>query len=34
VQGRPDGSAAGNFLLLDQDMNVKGTWAKEDTAFG
>lgn len=26
--------AKGNFLLLDSDLNIKGTWGKEDTAFG
>lgn len=26
--------AKGNFVLLDPELNVKGTWAKEDTAFG
>jgi hypothetical protein len=26
--------AKGNFLLLDSELNIKGTWGKEDTAFG
>ncbi len=34
AMGRPDGSRTGNFLLLDQDLKVKGKWAEEDTAFG
>lgn len=26
--------AKGNFLLLDSDLKVKGTWAQKDTAYG
>jgi hypothetical protein len=26
--------AKGNFVLLDHELNVKGTWADQDTAFG
>jgi hypothetical protein len=26
--------AKGNFVLLDCELNVKGTWADQDTAFG
>lgn len=26
--------AKGNFLLLDADLNIKGTWAAKDTAYG
>jgi hypothetical protein len=24
----------GNFLLLDSELNIKGTWGKEDTPYG
>lgn len=34
TMGSPDGKAKGNFLLLDPDLNIKGTWAAKDTAFG
>jgi hypothetical protein len=34
LQGRPDGAKAGNFMLLDQELQVKGKWAAEDTVFG
>lgn len=26
--------AKGQFLLLDSDLNIKGIWGKEDTAYG
>lgn len=26
--------AKGQFLLLDSELNIKGTWGKEDTAYG
>jgi len=26
--------ARGNFVLLDPELNIKGTWGKEDTAYG
>ena len=34
TMGDPQGNAKGNFLILDQNLKVKGKWAKEDTAFG
>jgi hypothetical protein len=32
--GDKDGNGLGSFLLLDQDMKVKGTWSKETTRYG
>lgn len=34
TMGNNDGKAKGQFLLLDSDLNIKGTWGKEDTAYG
>ncbi|WIA29980.1 hypothetical protein OEZ86_000078 [Tetradesmus obliquus] len=34
TMGDPAGKAKGNFVLLDSQLNVKGTWADADTAFG
>eukprot|EP00879_Flechtneria_rotunda_P003852 GHRR01004092.1.p1 GENE.GHRR01004092.1~~GHRR01004092.1.p1 ORF type:complete len:424 (+),score=154.35 GHRR01004092.1:332-1603(+) len=34
TMGSPDGKAKGNFLLLDEQLNIKGTWATKDTAYG
>ncbi|KAF6260448.1 selenium binding protein [Scenedesmus sp. NREL 46B-D3] len=34
TMGSPDGKAKGNFVLLDCELNVKGTWAEQDTAYG
>ncbi|DBA86469.1 hypothetical protein WJX79_005001 [Trebouxia sp. C0005] len=34
AMGDPDGNAKGGFLILDQDLKVKGTWSDEVTKFG
>lgn len=32
--GDVDGEAKGDFVVLDQDLNVKGTWGKQSLPFG
>ena len=32
--GDPDGNAKGAFLVLDEDLNIKGTWSDHPTEFG
>lgn len=34
AMGDPDGEAKGGFLLLDESLKVKGTWAQDPTEFG
>eukprot|EP00775_Hariotina_reticulata_P012725 gene12725-12855_t len=34
TMGTGEGQGRGNFLLLDSDLNIKGTWASKDTAYG
>ncbi|DBB10518.1 TPA: hypothetical protein ACH3X3_002056 [Trebouxia sp. C0006] len=34
AMGDPEGNAKGGFVILDQDLKVKGTWSDEATKFG
>lgn len=34
AMGDKDGNARGGFLLLNQDLSVKGVWSGEETPFG
>lgn len=34
TMGDKDGKGRGNFLLLNEDLSVKGRWAEEDTPYG
>ena len=34
TMGDARGEATGNFLLLDQELHLKGTWASSDVPFG
>ncbi|GMH44391.1 hypothetical protein BSKO_12343 [Bryopsis sp. KO-2023] len=34
MMGDAEGEAQGNFVLLDEKFDVKGTWTKENTKFG
>ncbi|GLI68840.1 hypothetical protein VaNZ11_013383 [Volvox africanus] len=34
AMGDAEGSARGSFLLLNQDLSIKGVWSSEDTPYG
>ena len=34
AMGDPDDEAKGGFLMLDENLKVKGTWSKENASFG